>query len=110
MDQLSTRGLKHLSEPENSLKLSFPTDHWKIQLGLWSSINFILNLSTTGRKILARPRISRSDGGSIPPRSTISGSELEVAYLTGIKHAKAELRVCEEKKSFKVYPPDSATF
>ena len=48
--------------------------------------------------------------GSNPRNPTISGSELEVAYLTGIKHAKAELRVCEEKKSFKVYLPDSATF
>ena len=64
----------------------------------------------TSDKNLSVCEVRCSDGGSTPPKSTISGSELEVAYLTGIKHAKAELRVCKEKKSFKVYQPDSATF
>lgn len=76
------------------------------------ALNRILRLIIVGftKRILACQRISCSDRGSNPLRSTISGSELEVAHLTGIKHAKAELRVCEEKKSFKVYPTDSATF
>ena len=61
---------KRVREPVNSLKSNSATDHCSFQLRLRSSINLYSICQPQHSKLLACPRISCSDGGSIPPRST----------------------------------------